>query len=347
MPHRGGGGETFIDCLSGLEGFVQVRMPLSSTRTPLAAAPSILVRWPRIAAAARRADLLQAHGDVAGMLSLPLLRARPSVAVTHGLHFLRRARGARLLLARRGIAAVIAAADRTVCNSSTEREELVRFVPEVLHERITVVPNTAPRPSGSRSEDRAAVRAELGLRPDAVVALYMGQLEARKGPLTAIRAATAAAEEGAPLTLLVAGDGPLRGQAESLATDTVRVLGPREDPARLLAGADVFVLPSEREGQSIALLEAMSAGLAVVVSDGAGNPEAIGGAGIVVHHGDSAALAGALRRLANEGATRRQLGEAAQRRFREQFAPEAFLERMRSVYEAVLAGRRGASALAA
>jgi glycosyltransferase involved in cell wall biosynthesis len=345
LPHRGGGAESFIDCLVGIEGFEQTRRALSSTRSPLAAGPSIVAQWPGIALAARRADLLQTHGDVAAMLSLPLLRARPSVAFSHGLHFLRRAQGTRLALARRGLAAVIAAADRTVCGSAVEREELEGLIDPALHERLVVIPNTAPPPvAGSPTSDRADVRTELGIAPETVLALYMAQLEERKDPLTAIRAASAAAREGAPLTLLVVGDGPLRGEAESLATDTVRILGHRADPGRLLAAADIFVMPSLREGQSIAVLEAMRAGLAMVVSDGAGNPEAVGDAGVIFAAGDSVALAGALSRLATEDTARSELGEAARIRFREHFAPDVFRERMRGVYEAVLAGRGSASA---
>ena len=85
--------------------------------------------------------------------------------------------------------------------------------------------------------------------------------------------------QGAPLTLLVAGDGPLRAKVDATASGTVRILGQREDPSRLLAAADIFVMPSQREGQSVAVLEAMRAGLALVVSDGVGNPEAVGDAG--------------------------------------------------------------------
>jgi len=171
----------------------------------------------------------------------------------------------------------------------------------------------------------------------------MGQLEERKDPLTAIRAVNSAARDGAPLTLLVVGDGPLRAQAESLATDAVRILGHRRDPEPLLAASDIFVMPSVREGQSIAVLEAMRAGLAMVVSDGAGNPDAIGDDGVVVPVGDSVALAAALSRLAAEDGTRHLLGEAARRRFQSLFAPEVFLGHMRAVYEAVLAGRGSAA----
>ena len=53
----------------------------------------------------------------------------------------------------------------------------------------------------------------------------------------------------------------------------------------------MFVLPSEREGQALAVLEAMAHELPVIVSDGVGNPEAVGSAGVVVPLGDVAALA--------------------------------------------------------
>ena len=337
----------FIDCLAEMEGFSQIRRPLSSTRSPLAAGPSIAAHWPGVALASRRADLLQTHGDVASVLSLPLLRARPSIAYGHGLHFLRRAQGARLELARRGLAAVVAAADRTVCSAALERDELTSFVPAALHERVIIVPNTAPPVTGGAAPDRATARGELGLDTEVVVALCMAQLEERKDPLTAIRAANLAAREGAPLALLVVGDGPLRAQAEQLATDAVRILGYRDDPGRLLAASDIFVMPSLREGQSIAVLEAMRAGLAMVVSDGPGNPDAIGDDGIVVPVGDTDALAATLSRLASEAGTRQQLGDAARRRFQTHYAPEVFVERMRGVYEGVLADRESATRMAA
>lgn len=343
LPHRGGGAETFIDCLESLDGYTQWRRPLSTTRSPLAAGFSILSHWPGIAAASRHAQLLQTHGDVASMLSLPLLRARPSVAVTHGLHLLRRARGARLRAVRRGMAAVVGAASRTVCNSESECEELAALVPGALLGRLVVIHNTAPPGPSPGALDPASVRAELGLDPAAAVALYVGQLEARKEPLTAIRAAAAAGVEGAPLTLLVAGDGPLLADARALAGEHVRVLGQRPDVERLLAAADIFVMPSAREGLSMAVLEAMRAGLAMVVSDGPGNPEAVGDAGLVFAVGDERALRETLARLAADAPERERLGRLARERYERQFSTELFLERIRAVYEEVLAGSRATS----
>ena len=89
-----------------------------------------------------------------------------------------------------------------------------------------------------------------------------------------------------PLVLLVAGEGPLSAQVAARAGPAVRPLGFRSDPGALLAAADLLVLPSEREGLSLAVLEAMAHGRPVVVSDGPGNPDAVGEAGVVVPVGD-------------------------------------------------------------
>ena len=122
------------------------------------------------------------------------------------------------------------------------------------------------------------------------------------------------AAAGAPVVLLVAGDGPQAAEVRARAGDGVRALGQRDDVPALLAAADVLVMPSEREGLSFAVLEAMGAGLALVVSDGAGNPEAVGDAGIVVAVGDIDGLAAALATLATDHAQVQRLGAAARRR---------------------------------
>jgi glycosyltransferase involved in cell wall biosynthesis len=167
------------------------------------------------------------------------------------------------------------------------------------------------------------------------VALYLGQLEPRKRPLEAVAAAERAAA-AAPLVLLVAGDGPLAEEVAGHAGPAVRALGFRRDPERLLAAADILVMPSEREGLSLAVLEAMAAGLAPVVSDGPGNPEAVGDAGVVVPVGDVAALASALERLAGDPEERTRLGAAARARAEAEFSIERFLADMRRAFLEVL-----------
>jgi glycosyltransferase involved in cell wall biosynthesis len=182
------------------------------------------------------------------------------------------------------------------------------------------------------------VRAELDLADDVVTAVFVGQLEERKDPITAIVAAERVNAEGHSFALLVAGAGPLLDRVRAHAGPAVRVLGRREDVPRLLAAAEIFVNPSAREGLSFAVLEAMHAGLAMVVSDGPGNPEAVGEAGVIVPVGDAAGFARALVRLTENPAERRRLGHAAGERFRVRFDQASFLARMDEVYVAVLRG---------
>lgn len=341
LPHHGGGGEMYIDLLHGLEGFEHDRVALSGGRLPAAAATSIPLRWPRIARAARRADLVHAHGDVAAALALPLLRGRPSVVTTHGLHFLRRAEGARRAGAERAARLVARAAARIVCTSQTEHDELADLLGPGPARTLVTVRNGIDLPAPVAAGERAAIRAELGLTGADVAVLFVGELSARKGVLDAVAAAARAAEAGSPLVLLVAGDGPQAAELRAQASDVVRPLGFRDDAGRLLAASDVFVLPSSREGLSFAILEAMGHGLACVVADGPGNAEAVGAAGVVVPAGDPAALAGALATLAAGPAERARLGSAARDRVRTTFTRERMRAGVGAAYAAAL-GRYGA-----
>jgi len=109
------------------------------------------------------------------------------------------------------------------------------------------------------------------------------------------------------------GDGPLRQELQKQAADRVSFLGQRADVAELLAGFDVFVLPSNTEGMSIALLEAMAAGCPIVVTAVGGNIELIKHmqTGLVVPPNDETALRAAIERLLADRVLAARLGTAA------------------------------------
>jgi glycosyltransferase involved in cell wall biosynthesis len=87
----------------------------------------------------------------------------------------------------------------------------------------------------------------------------------------------------------------------------------------LLTNAMMFVLPSDLEGLSLALLDAMGAGLCVLTSDVAENREAVDDAGFTFRRGDLADLADRLRFLIANPAVREAAGQAAKRRVREHY----------------------------
>jgi len=115
------------------------------------------------------------------------------------------------------------------------------------------------------------------------------------------------------------------------------VLGFREDVESLYAAADVFLLPSHREGMSMALLEAMAHGLAPLVADGPGNRETVAAAGVLFAAGDREAMAARLGELAADPRLRERLGAAARERVRTELSVERFREATREQYEAALA----------
>jgi glycosyltransferase involved in cell wall biosynthesis len=100
----------------------------------------------------------------------------------------------------------------------------------------------------------------------------------------------------------------------------------------LLTNAMVFVLPSDLEGLSLALLDAMGAGLCVLCSDVAENREAIEATGFTFRRGDVEDLADRLRFLIANPAVREAAGQAAQRRVRENYQWPAIAAEIERVY---------------
>jgi len=337
LPHPGGGAETYVDGLEGLPGYSHRRVALSVTRGRLRGSASVLRRRRRILALAREADVVHVHGDMAAMLVAPALRGAALVITGQGLHRLRRTDGVPGWLLRRRLTQAVGASVRTILSAEDERDDLAAALPAALHERLVVIHNGVPVPPPPDPERRTRLRRELGVADAEVAALFVGRLEPRKDPLGAIAAVEAARAGGAELALLIAGDGPLEEEVRARAGSGIHALGHREDVEDLYTAADLFVLPSRREGMSLALIEAMAHGLVPLVAAGSGSDEAVADAGIVVAGGDVEALAAALARLAADGDERQRLGAAARARLESELSVERFRERTAAQYETALA----------
>ena len=172
---------------------------------------------------------------------------------------------------------------------------------------------------------RMDVRTELGLREKEYVLIFCGSGFRRKGLDYAIAAVDAV--PGAKL--LVAGEG--RGRPHS----RVAWLGHRADVGRLYAAADVLILPTLYDPFPNVCLEAMAAGLPVIVSRIAGVSEVIDGDSLVVEDPrDVKALAEAVRKL-EDPSVRRPMGDAARLKAR-QFTPERNVEENLRLYAALV-----------
>ncbi|MEO6318522.1 MAG: glycosyltransferase, partial [Acidimicrobiales bacterium] len=168
---------------------------------------------------------------------------------------------------------------------------------------------------------RAAARAAQGWTDDDVVVAIVANLRVHKDYPTLFAAAAAALAEQPQLRFVSIGQGPLEGElraslADRSLGDRFTMLGYHDDPAAVLAGADVFTLSSRHEGLPISLLEAMALGLPPVVTAVGGNAQVVthGVDGLLVPAGQPEALAEAYVLLARSGEDRARLSAAASRR---------------------------------
>ncbi len=202
-------------------------------------------------------------------------------------------------------------------------------------------------PSGIGAEeppaiDAAAVRRELGTAADAPLLFFAGRLAEQKRVDDLLKALDLMQHIEPGVVTWIAGDGPLRGRLEDLArsfellgSGRVRFLGHREDVPRLLAAADVLVLPSLYEGLPNVVLEAMRFRKPVVATAAPGTTEVVadGVSGLLVPPRSPKELARALRRLVREPELRRQLGEAGRARVEVEFRSATMVDRFATLYE--------------
>lgn len=197
--------------------------------------------------------------------------------------------------------------------------------------KITAIPNGIAQSRISAEGDRSTLRRDLGISDSERVILSVGRLVEGKGLVYLIDAfKTVQTSSDVPSVLLIAGDGPERGALEervrlSGLSSKVRFLGFRSDVGNLYELCDLVVLPSEREGLSITLLEAMAAGKQVIASDLGGNREALAETGMLVPPGNSSALAQAIQRCMTDVDAMRKCGLQARKRYEALYTEQRML----------------------
>ncbi|WP_454856613.1 glycosyltransferase family 4 protein [Rhizobium binxianense] len=187
-------------------------------------------------------------------------------------------------------------------------------------ERIVIIPNAAPAPSGTHVGGG-----------DKVHILFLGRLGKRKG-VPELIAALESMKDLPGWRATIAGDGEIEEARAQIArmglVDRIEIPGwvGAGDVANLIATADILTLPSYAENLPVSVIEGMAAGLAIVTTPVGAVTDIIrnGESGLLVEPGDVRALSAALTRLVKDEPLRGKLGQAARQIHREKLAPKPF-----------------------
>lgn len=216
--------------------------------------------------------------------------------------------------------------------------------------------NFVPEPRPVPTAERDALRAGLGLPADARVLLALGRMVEKKGfadLLEAFERLPGRAADGAPLRLLLVGDGPERAALETRAGQgglrgRVVFAGWQDEPTPFYAAADAFACPSRHEPLGNVILEAWTHGLPVLSTDNEGAQELItpGVDGLVAPRADPAGLAAGLARLLDglDAAGRAALAAAGRATVQREHGAAAVLDAYLGLYQRLIDARRGTRA---
>ena len=216
----------------------------------------------------------------------------------------------------------------------------------VAPERISQIINGVDRERFHPGQDHSPLPAGFATSGTWVIGT-VGRLEKVKDQLNLTRAFIRLTEilPGARqrLRLVIIGEGSLRVEIENLLNeaglrDLAWLPGSRDDVPELLRSFDLFVLPSQAEGISNTILEAMACGLPVVATEVGGNAELVvaGETGRLVTASDPEALALAIQEYVDDPGRMRAHGAAGRQRIEERFSMEAMVDAYLKVYDKVL-----------
>jgi glycosyltransferase involved in cell wall biosynthesis len=232
--------------------------------------------------------------------------------------------------------------DKTIVVSETIRQWLIQSQ-GILPENIIFIPNAVDVEQFNVLKSRDQFNIQLARDTTTIIIGTVARLVKAKRLDYLLEAAKLVWAEAPQARFLIIGDGPLHEELEEMAkrldlTQCVRFLGNRRDIPELLAGLDLFILSSEREGIPVAMLEAMAASIPVVATCVGGIPQVIqnGKNGVLVPPHDPLALANAIIALCKNSSAREAIGGEGYRTVLAYYSIRVVANQIASLYDSLL-----------
>lgn len=214
-------------------------------------------------------------------------------------------------------------------------------------DRIQVIFNAVDMNAWAGDRSESTMRAELDIPEDRIVMLCASRFAHDKGHDYLIRSLKRLTEiSDVPFTMVLAGDGPLleqtKAQVKELGLEEqVIFVGFRKDIKNLYKGSDIYINSSQHEALSFLIVEAMAAGLPVIVTDMGGNrdivpPEAKHGA--LVIYDDPESMAQAMKKMIEDGEYRAACAQEALRTVADKFEIGKMCQVTWGVYQKAVKG---------
>jgi len=232
-----------------------------------------------------------------------------------------------------------------ICVSEGQRKKLKKLGLNVNEQNSWVVHNAAllDNSPASESGDREKFCEEIGIDPDAIIAVAAGRLSPEKGHRFLVKAMADLKERDVNLICLICGDGmemeSLREQAKSLGVDDCCLfLGFRRDVPQIFKIMDFMVLPSLTEGLPNVILESFALSKPVISTCVGGVPEIVeqNVNGIMVDAEDSGSLATAMEGLAKDKNLREIMGQKGHHDVCSKFTFEKQAKELQDIYASLM-----------
>lgn len=237
--------------------------------------------------------------------------------------------------------------DAFVMVAPNVQEHFMKYALGADEKKTTVINNAVDTDKFYRDEKRRTEkRKELGVTDDMIIIGTSARLNEQKDPKTMLAAMEKVFATNTMARFFWAGGGHMRKELEhALASSPIKnrfvLLGDRSDIPDLLQAYDIFVLSSRHEGLPMALLEAMSTGIASVATRVSGNRVVIEDHvnGLLANPHDPEDLAQKIQEVMQDADLRKRIGEQAAKQVRERYSLKDFGKLHEALYQRVLAQR--------